>query len=107
MAKSLQVTEQNTSPQYAITCKRPDGSLVVLTNTTVTMKLYKGSTQTNMGHEACVIIDGPNAIMGWTPKTGDFSGPGTFKGDVKVTYFDGTFEVLFQQALFKARKLGG
>lgn len=107
MATSLKVVEQNTAPQFAITCDRQDGTIIDLTSTVVTMKLYRGAVQTNIGHESCVILTATSGIMGWAPRAGDFSGPGTFKGDVKVTYQDGTSEVLYNKAIFKARKLGG
>lgn len=107
MATTLKVVEQNTAPQYQITCQRDDGTIIDLTNTTVTLNLYKGSTKTNTGHENCTIITAASGLVGWQPQTGDLSGPGSFKGDVQVTYTDATFEVLYGQLLLKARKLGG
>lgn len=101
---SLKVVEQNTAPQFQITCVRDDGSIIDLTNTTVTLDLYKGTTKTNTGHEACTIITATTGVMGWQPGVGDFSGPGTFKGNVTVTYSDSTFETLYGQAIFAARK---
>lgn len=104
----LKATETNTSPLYNITCDRPDGSIIVLTSTTVTMKLYRNTTQVNVGHESCSIVDGANGIMGWQPQTGDLtSGAGTYFGDVKVTNADSTFEILYNKFRLKTRdKLG-
>ena len=110
MAKTLKATQNNTAPAYILTCERDDGTIIDLTNTTVTMKLYKGSTQTNTasGHNTCTLVSPATAgNISWIPKAGDFPNPGTYKGDVTVTYIDGTFETLYNNALFKVRKLLG
>lgn len=100
----LKAVESNTSPAYDITCDRPDDSIIVLTSTTVTMKLYRNGTQVNSGHESCTIVDGTNGIMSWQPRTGDLSsGAGTYFGDVKVTNADSTFEILFSKFKLKTR----
>ncbi len=109
MSTTLKAVVSNTAPAYLITCDRDDGSIIDLTNTTVTMKLFLGSTQTNAttGHDACTIVTATSGIMSWQPKTGDLPSPGSYKGDVKVAYLDGTFEVLYGQFLLKVRKLLG
>lgn len=107
MPTILKAVEQNTSPAYLITCDRPDGSVIDLTSTTVTMKLYKNGTQTNTtsGHDACTLVTAASGIMSWQPKTGDLPSSGTYKGDVKVTNADATYEVLYGQFILKCRKL--
>lgn len=109
MATALKAVVSNTAPAYLITCERDDGSIIDLTNTVVTMKLFKGATQTNVtsGHDACTIVTPTSGVMSWQPKTGDLPSPGSYKGDVKVTYLDATFEVLYGQFLLKVRKLLG
>jgi hypothetical protein len=107
MSTTLKVVQSNTAPQYQITCTRDDGSIVVLTNTTVTLNLYKGSNKVNTGHETCTIINAGSGIIGWQPQTGDLATPGSYKGDIVVTYLDATFEILYGQLLLKARKIGG
>lgn len=104
MATTLKAVQGNTAPAYDITCQRDDGSIIDLTNTTPTLQLYRGTTQTNVGHESCTIVNATSGIISWLPRTGDFSAPGTFKGNVKVTYQDGTFEILYGQVKFKIRK---
>lgn len=101
----LKSVATNTAPQYQITCDRTDGTIIDLTGNTVTMKLYLGSTQTNTttGHDTCTVIDATGGVVGWQPKTGDLPSAGNYKGDVKVTYGDGTFEILYGQFLLKAR----
>jgi hypothetical protein len=109
MATSLKAVQLNTAPPYIITCDRDDGTIIDLTNTTVTMKLFRGTTQTNItaGHDACTIVNATLGQMSWQPGTNDLPSPGSYKGDVKVTYPGGTFEVLYGQLLIKVRKLLG
>lgn len=109
MALSVKAVQLNTAPAYQIICDRDDGSIINLTNTTVTMKLFRGNTQTNTvsGHTACIITNAAGGIITWQPKVGDIPLPGSYKGDVYVTYSDLTVEVLYGQFLLKVRKLLG
>lgn len=105
---TLKVVANNSAPQFQITCQRDDGTVINLTNCTVGHYLYRGSTQTNTGHEynTVTIINAASGIIGWQPKTGDFSGSGTFKGDIEVTYSDASVEVLYGRTQFKSRVRG-
>lgn len=108
--KYLKAVVGNTAPQYQWIATRDDGSIVDLTNTTVTVKFFRGNTQQNAtaGHDACVVIGDPlQGVFGWTPKAGDLSVKGKYKGDVKVTYSDATFETLYGNAGLDTRKLLG
>lgn len=110
MASFLKAVVGNTAPQYQWQATRDDGSVVDLTSTVVTVKFFKGNTQMNptAGHDACVVVGNPlEGIFGWTPKAGDLPVKGKYKGDVKVTYTDATFETLFNNALLNVRKLLG
>lgn len=107
MATALKTVELNTAPAYQITCDRTDGTIIDLTGNTVTMKLYQGATQTNVGHEACIVTDAAGGVVTWQPQTGDLPSSGSYKGDVKITYGDASVEVLYGQFLLKARKLLG
>lgn len=109
MSTALKVVEQNTAPAYEITCERDDGTVINLTNCAVTMKLYLNSTQTNTasGHEDCTIIGATEGIVTWQPRDGDLPSAGSYKGDVKVTYIDDTFEVLVGFLKINARALLG
>ena len=110
MATSLKAVVDNTAPAYNILCDRPDGSVIDLTNTTVTLKLFRGSTQTNTtsGHNACINLSPATAgIISWQPKTGDLPTAGTYKGDITVTYADSTEETLYGNLILKIRKLLG
>lgn len=109
MPTALKVTQSNTAPAYTMTCKRDDGTIINLTNATVTMKLFRGTTQMNTisGHDACTTVSATLGTVSWQPKAGDLSLPGPYKGDVKITYSDNTFEVLYGNLLLKVRKLLG
>lgn len=100
---TLKVVQSNTAPGYQITCQRKDGTVIVLTNTTVTLKLTQGGVQTNTGHEACTIINAALGIVSWQPSEGDLANPGNYLGDVKVTYSDASHEILYGQLKLSAR----
>lgn len=106
----LEAVVGNTAPPYSWIAKRKDGSIIDLTGTTVTLKLFRGNTQTNAtsGHDACTIVGTPTlGQFSWIPKVGDLPLPGKYLGDVKVTYSDATFETLFGYVGFDTRKLLG
>lgn len=107
MAKPLQTVVGNTAPQYAITCTRPDGTVINLTGTTVSLYLYLNKVQQNVGHETSTvsILNATSGIIGWQPGTGDFNVKGQYKANIKITYADNSVEVLYNQALFSARNL--
>lgn len=110
MSTSLKAVQNNTAPSYSITCERDDGTVIDLTAATVTLLLYRGSTQTNTGsgHTACSVLSpATNGVISWTPQTGDLPTPGTYKGDVVVTYSGGGVETLYNNVIIKVRKLLG
>lgn len=107
MAKALQTVVGNTAPQYSITCKRPDGTVINLTGTTVGLYLYLNKVQQNIGRETSTvtILNATGGIIGWQPGSGDFSQKGQYKANIRITYADSSVEVLYNQALFSARNL--
>lgn len=107
MANTLQTVVGNTAPQYQITCKRPDGTVINLTNCTVKHYLYLNKVQQNIGREGSTvtIIDALNGIIGWQPASGDFNQKGNYKGNVVVTYVDTSTETLYNQTAFSVRNL--
>lgn len=108
MSTSLKAVQNNTAPSYSITCKRDDGTVIDLTGATVALLLYRGTTQTNTGHTACSILTpAKKGVISWTPQTGDLPNPGSYKGDVEVTYSGGGVETLYNNVLLKVRKLIG
>lgn len=107
MATVLTTVVGNTAPQYQITCERPDGTIINLTNCTVKLYLYLKKVQQNTGHETSTvtILTAASGLIGWQPATGDFNQKGSYKANIQVTYSDTTVEVLYNQALFKVRNL--
>lgn len=107
MAQTLKTVAGNTAPQYQITCQRPDGSVINLTNCAVAFYLYKNKVQTNTGHEldTITILTAVSGLIGWQPAIGDFSVKGTYKANVQITYSDDSVEVLYNQAIFSVRAL--
>lgn len=105
---TLKAVKNNTAPAYDITCDREDGTIINLTGCTVTMKLFFNGAQTNTtsGHDACAIVDANKGIVSWQPKVGDLPNAGKYKGDVKVTYPDGSSETLYGQFKLKVRDTG-
>jgi hypothetical protein len=102
---ALKAVVSNTAPAYQITAERDDGTVIDLTGCTVTMKLYRNKVQTNTtsGHDACTLVTAATGIFSWIPKAGDLPSAGKYFGDVKVTYSDLTFEVLYNRFELKVR----
>ena len=110
MSTTIKAVQNNTAPSYTITCERDDGTIIDLTNNTVTLKLFLGTTQTNSvaGHTTCSVLAPATAgNVSWTPQTGDLPTPGTYKGDVHIAYGSGGTEVLYNNLFLKVRKLLG
>lgn len=107
MATSLKAVVGNTAPQYQITCERPDGTIIDLTDCGVAFYLYLKKVQQNTGHETSTItiLTAADGLIGWQPHTGDFNQKGSYKGNVIVTYSDNSTETLYNQALFSIRNL--
>lgn len=107
MATKLQTVVGNTAPQYQITCQRPDGTIINLTNCSVKLYLYLKKVQQNTGHESATvtILTPLSGLIGWQPASGDFNQKGSYKANIVVTYVDNSVETLYNQALFSVRNL--
>lgn len=105
---ALQAVVGNTAPQYQITCERPDGTIINLTDCNVALYLYLNKVQQNTGHETStvsVLSPATAGIIGWQPAAGDFNQKGTYKANIIVTYVDNSVETLYNQAIFSIRNL--
>lgn len=102
MATLLRIREQNTAPPFEITCDRDDGTIIDLTGASITIKIVKGSTTTQAAG-VCTIVSATEGTISYTPEVTDFPSAGTYKGDVRVIYGDGTDEVLYEQLKVKAK----
>lgn len=112
MAKqTIKTVAGNTAPPLELTCERDDGTgtltVIDLTSCTVKLYIYKGKTQTNTGHETCTITGASTGDITYVRSTGDTSVAGSYICDIKVTYSDTTFEILYDQLILKCRKLSG
>lgn len=94
----------NTAPPITLTAKR-SGVVIDLTSAT-SVKLYiynSAKAQTNTGHETCTITSAAGGIVTYARQTADIPTKGTYKGDMKVTYSDTTFEILYSILKISAR----
>lgn len=101
--RTISVVEDNTAPGELFTLKRA-GTAIDVTGCTVNLILAKGSTITNLGHQACTLVTPTSGVVQYNPLTGDFPTPGTYKADVEIIYPNTTREVLYDQLKFKARR---
>lgn len=103
MATTLKVVAGNTAPNWIITCERA-GTPINLSGVTATVNISDGTTITKTGG-SCTIINSANGIISYFPVAGDIpEGDTTYLVDVKLTYGDGTFEVLYDQLKVKTRE---
>lgn len=103
MATTLKIVAGNTAPYWAITCERA-GVPINLSGCTVVVNISDGTTITRTGG-LCTIVDSPNGLISYTPNTSDCPEPDTtYAVDVKITYGDGSFEVLYEQLKVKTRE---
>lgn len=104
--KKIFTVATNTAPALVLTATR--GKVVVPLNaTTVTLIITKSGAVTNTGHQTCTITDAPNGIVSYTRQTGDIPTAGSYTCDLKITYADTTFEILYDQLQIIARKPAG
>lgn len=101
--QTLKIAEQNTAPPLQLTCQR-DGVNINISGCTVDLIITSGSIQTNTGHTGCTIVDPVNGLVSYTLHANDIPTAGSYKCDVKVTYTDGSNEVLYDQLNIKARQ---
>lgn len=101
MATNLKITAGNTAPSWQITCER-DGVAIDLTGCTVKVTIAKGSVVTKAAG-TCTILDNSGGIVSYTPTATDCPQGGTYKVDVKITYSDNSYEILYEQLKVKTR----
>lgn len=106
MATTLQIVSGNTAPAWIITCERA-GTVINLTGCTVHLIIAKGTTITQAAGLATLVTPA-SGIISYAPLATDCPTKGTYKIDVKVSYGDGTTEILFEQLKVKTRApIGG
>lgn len=106
MATILKTVAGNTAPPLLITCERQnaDGTFspINLTGCAVILTI-KGSTVTQTNGVCTVATPASSGVVQYVPLAGDFPVAGSYKGDVRVYYTDGTMEILYDTLKVKAR----
>lgn len=101
MPTTIKIVAGNTAPNWAITCERA-GVAINLTNCTIKLIIAKGNTVTNDNAVASIVSAAAGTIS-YVPIATDCPTAGTYKVDVKITYVDATYEVLYEQLKVKTR----
>ncbi len=101
MATTLKIVAGNTAPAWQITCER-NGTPINLTGCTVKLIIANGATITN-SNAAATISSAASGVITYAPLATDCPTAGTYKVDVKITYADFSYEVLYEQLKVKTR----
>lgn len=98
------IVEDNTAPDYVITCTRQGTAIDLSTASTVELIIQRtsDSTITQAAKEA-TISDASAGEITYTADATDFPSAGTYVADIKITYASGGVEILYNQARFKVR----
>lgn len=98
----LLTVEDNTAPNIVLTLER-SGVAIDVTGGTVALIIKLGATITNTGHQTCTLTTPASGIVTYSPLAADFATPGTYNCEIKITYGDGTVEILYEKFNVKAR----
>lgn len=101
--QTIKIAQNNTAPAIGLTATR-GGAPIDVTGATVSAIIAKGNTVVNTGHQTCTITTPTSGLVSYTPQTGDFATPGSYKVDLKVVYAGGGIETLYDQLKIKVRK---
>lgn len=91
----INTVEGNTAPPIVLTAQRQN-SIINLSGCTADLLIWNGSTQTNVGHTSCVVTSAVSGVVTYTRQAGDIPTAGNYFCDLKITYGDTTFEILWQ-----------
>jgi hypothetical protein len=104
MAINFRITEDNTAPNYSITCTRA-GSVIDLSTATSVVLIIKNKTTgtiTQTG-KAATITSATTGVITYEADATDFPSAGKYVADIKVTYSGGGVEILYGQCTWKVR----
>lgn len=104
--KIIKTVSGNTAPPLVLTAQR-NNVVLNLTGCTVSLIITQGLVITNAGHQTCTITDAVNGVVSYVRQTADIPTAGKYLCDLKVTYADTTFEILYDQLQIVARKKSG
>lgn len=104
MAINFRIVEDNTAPDYVITCTR-DGAALNLADAAEVLLIIQRKSDgviTQTGKSATVVTPA-SGIIRYTADATDFPSKGIYVADIKVTYSGGGVEILYNQAKWKVR----
>ena len=104
MAVDFRIVNENTAPNYTITCKR-SGTAISLADATQVRLIIKNKgtgTITQQGKTATITTPA-SGIITYTAVSTDFPSKGTYIADIEITYSGGGIERLYKQATWKVR----
>jgi len=101
--KTINSVAGNTAPPLELTAQRNNVD-INLSGCTVDLIITLNDLQTNTGHTTCTITDATNGVVQYVRQAGDIPTADTYLCDLKVTYGDGTSEVLYDQLKLKCRQ---
>ena len=104
VAVNFKIVEDNTAPNYVITCTRDGSTMSLADASTVTfiIKRKSDSTITQSGKNAAITTPA-SGVVTYTADATDFPSAGIYVADIKVTYSGGGVEILYNQAKWKVR----
>src|SRR3990167_95700 len=100
---NFKIVEDNTAPDYVITCTR-DGTAIDLTTASAIVLIIQrksDSTITQAG-KAATITTAASGIITYRADATDFPSAGLYVADIVITWSSGT-EILYGQARWKVR----
>jgi len=104
MAFNFKIVEDNTAPDYVITCTRSGTAMNLTAATDVSLIIQQKSTGTiTQAGKSAAITTPASGVITYTADATDFPSAGTYVADIKVTYSGGGIEILYNQARWKVR----
>lgn len=100
---TIRTVAGNTAPPVTLTLER-EGVIIDLTGCIVTLTIKNLSTGAITVTDAACVVTTPSAgLITYTRGATDIPTEGSYVADVKITYGDGSVEILYNQQKFKAR----
>lgn len=104
MASDFKIVNENTAPNYTITCKR-DGTAISLADASTVQMIIKnkGTGSITQSGKNCTITTPASGIITYTADSTDFPTRGRYVGDIKIVYSGGGVEILYKQVTWSVR----
>lgn len=101
---TFKIVEDNTAPNYTITCTRDTSAIDLTSASSVTLiiKNKASGTITQTG-KAATISSPSTGVITYTAAASDFPSAGLYVGDIKVDWGSSGIEILYNQVSWKVR----